>query len=422
VRVLLISANTEAINLLPLPLGLACVAAATARAGHEVVLLNLMFEQDTESALRQAIQDFHPGIIGVSVRNIDDQNMGCPQFLLAPVRQVVATCRSLCPAPIVLGGAGYSIFPESALRYLGADVGIQGEGETVFPHLVDRIARGAALTGLPGIYLPSRPPHSRSFAKNLDDLPLPNPALWIPPMAGHPDLWVPVQSRRGCPWDCSFCSTRLIEGRSIRRRSPGALLKWLADLRAAGCRNFTFVDNTFNLPLAYAKELCRKIIEARLGMNLWCMVYPKWIDSELVELMRRAGCSQISLGFESGSDSVLRNLRKRFNSEEVKLVAKMFADAGIERFGFLLLGGPGETRDSVEESLALAHSLNLEGLKITVGLRIYPQTPLAAAALAEGVITPGDDLLRPRFYLASGLRAWLPQGVAAYKASRPWVN
>jgi len=105
----------------------------------------------------------------------------------------------------------------------------------------------------------------------------------------------------------------------------------------------------------------------------------------------------------------------------VKTVAKMFHEAGIFRRGFLLLGGPGETRESVEESLAFADSLNLDALKVTVGLRIYPETPLAGTALAEGVIRPDDDLLRPRFYLAPRLTDWLPERIAAYKKSRPWV-
>jgi hypothetical protein len=90
--------------------------------------------------------------------------------------------------------------------------------------------------------------------------------------------------------------------------------------------------------------------------------------------------------------------------------------------GFLLLGGPGETKDSVEESLSFADSLNLEALKITVGLRIYPQTPLARTALSEGVIRADEDLLLPRFYLTPELRDWLPERIATYKTSRPWVN
>src|SRR5208337_3628497 len=433
VRVLLISANTETINMPTLPLGLACVAAATRNAGNDVALLNLMFEGDPKLGIRNFIEDFRPNVIGISVRNIDDQNMPHPQFLLAPVKEIIASCRSLSAAPTILGGAGYSIFPESALRYLGADMGIQGEGEVVFPAVVDRIGKGAQVSDVPGICLPGQParvadvgavrePPLRYFEKNLDDLPLPEPGLWIPPGADNRKLWVPVQSRRGCPLDCTFCSTSAIEGRSVRGRSPDRIVKWLAEVRETGCRNFNFVDNTFNLPPTYAKDLCRQVIQAELDLNLWCIIYPKWIDTELVELMRQAGCRQISFGFESGSDRMLRRLRKRFNKKEVSTVSKMFAEAGIERMGFLLLGGPGETKDSVEESLSFADSLNLEALKITVGLRIYPQTPLATTALKEGIIRADEDLLLPRFYLTPELRDWLPGRVADYKTSRPWVN
>lgn len=219
--------------------------------------------------------------------------------------------------------------------------------------------------------------------------------------------------------DCSFCSTSTIEGRPIRRRPADRVVTWLGNLRNAGWRNFNFVDNTFNLPPAYAKDLCRKLIQANLDLNWWCIIYPKWIDAELVELMRKAGCTRISFGFESGCDRMLRSLNKRFNKEEVRAISKLFEEAGIELMGFLLLGGPTETKESVEESLSFADSLNLESLKITVGLRIYPQTPLARIALAEGVIRPDDDLLLPRFYLASELREWLPARVAAYHNSHP---
>ena len=247
-KVLLISANTERTNILPLPLGAALVAAATRRAGHDVILLNLMFEGDTKSAIQDCIAEFRPEVIGISVRNIDDQNMADPKFLLPPVREVVATCRSLCDAPIVVGGAGYSIFPESALRYLGADMGIQGEGETTFPALLERLAKGAPVSGLPGLYLPGQPPADRTFARNLDDLPLPEPGLWIPTVPARSEFWVPVQSRRGCPLDCSFCSTSAIEGRTLRRHSPEAIAAWLEQLASSGFTNFNFVDNTFNLP------------------------------------------------------------------------------------------------------------------------------------------------------------------------------
>ena len=420
-KVLLISANMHTTSIPAFPLGLACVAAATRRAGHETALIDLMFEAHPMPAVGDSIGNLCPDVIGISVRNIDDQVMESPQFLLPPVRKVVATCRRASSAPIVLGGAGYSIFPESALRYLGADMGIRGEGETAFPAMLERVARRAPVSGLPGLYLPGQPPAGRSFVTNLDDLPLPEAKLFMPALSGSADPWVPVQSRRGCPMDCSFCSTSAIEGRPIRRRSPQAIAEWLERLAASGFHNFQFVDSMFNLPPAYAKELCRKILERGLDINLWCLIYPKWIDGELADLMARAGCREISLGFESGSDGMLGSLNKRFQAEEVRTVSRMFADAGIQRRGFLLLGGPGETRESVEESLQFADSLNLDALKVTVGLRIYPETPLAATALAEGVIRPDDDLLWPRFYLAPGLRDWLPERVGGYRAARSWV-
>ena len=173
-NVLLISANMETLNMPPLPLGLACVAAATRSAGHEVALINLMFEEDAARAIRRPLEDFRPDVIGVSVRNIDDQSMEQPRSFLDAAREVIANCRKGCDAPIVLGGAGYSIFPEGTLRYLGADIGIQGEGEAVFPLLLDRMGGGGQLSEIPGVHLPGTPPKGRVFRKDLDDLPLPD--------------------------------------------------------------------------------------------------------------------------------------------------------------------------------------------------------------------------------------------------------
>ncbi len=420
-RVLLIAANTERTNILPLPLGLACVAAACRASGHEAVLLDLMFEADPESAIRHAIEAVRPEVIGISVRNIDDQNMASPRFLLPAVRQFVAVCRSVSNAPVVVGGPGYSIFPESALRYLGADIGVRGEGESVFPALLDRLRVGSDAHGLPGVYLPGRPADDWSFANRLGDLPLPEPDAWIPAVPGSRDFWIPVQGKRGCPMRCSFCSTKDIEGTTTRSRPPEAIATWLEKLAWRGFRSFVFVDNTFNIPPTYAKATCRAIIERGLDLNLWCIVYPKWIDRELVDLMARAGCREVSLGFESGSDRMLLTFNKRFNTREVAAGVELFARAGIRRTGFLLLGGPGETRGTVEASLEFAESLNLTALKITVGLRVYPSTALAATAVSEGVLAPDQELLWPTFYLAPNLRDWLPERIAAYRVSHPSV-
>lgn len=421
-RVLFISANTEQINMPTLPLGLGCVAQATQQAGHDVELVDLMFRDDTGLVLKDAIEGFRPDIIGMSVRNIDDQNRENPTFLLEPVKEIISDCRGLSDVPIVLGGAGYSIFPESALIYLGADMGIQGEGEVAFPVLLEMLKQGADLSRLPCLYLPQ---HSlqgeRIFAKNLDTLPLPDAHLWSPSTLKDHELWMPVQTRRGCPLNCSYCSTSTIEGRIIRRHSPKVVTEWITQLVEARSFQFFFVDNTFNLPPWYAKEICRKLIDTRLDISWWCIIYPKDVDEELVKLMARAGCKQVSLGFESGSEKILKNMNKRFKPEKVRQISEMLTEHGIRRIGFLLLGGPGETKETVDESLAFADSLNLDGLKVTVGIRIYPNTLLAKTAIEESVIEPQNDLLFPRFYLTRGLEDWLPERSKEYRLTRPWV-
>ena len=421
-KVLLISANTEKINMATLPLGLACVAAATQKAGHEVAMVDLMTEKDTQSVLKKTIEGFRPDLIGISVRNIDDQNMVHTRFLLDPVKEIVAACRSFSGAKIVLGGAGYSIFPEVALSFLGADMGIQGEGEVIFPDLLERIERGASLLETPGLYLPGQGhPCKRIFEKSLDRLPLPNADLLSLPYQKE-ELWMPVQTRRGCAMSCSYCSTGMIEGQMLRKHTPETMVDWIARWRKAGVHQFYFVDNTFNLPPSYAKEICRKLIDRDLSIKWWSILYPKHVDRKLAADMARAGCEQVSIGFESGSERILKNMNKKFHLKEVRRISEILSEQGIKRMGFLLLGSPGETRKSVEESLAFADSLKLNSLKITAGVRIYPHTVLAKKAMEEGVIASQDELLFPRFYLARDLEDWLPDTLKDWVITRPhWM-
>jgi len=139
--------------------------------------------------------------------------------------------------------------------------------------------------------------------------------------------------------------------------------------------------------------------------------------------MARAGCKEVSLGFESGSEPVLQALNKQFNPQGVRRISRILGDYGVQRMGFLFLGGPGETRESVEQSLIFADSLNLEMVKVTTGIRIYPHTRLARIAVEEGFISAEDNLLKPRFYLARGLKDWLPETVESWMDARPnWVS
>jgi radical SAM superfamily enzyme YgiQ (UPF0313 family) len=380
-KALLVSANTEPINIPVLPLGLACVTAAVQAAGHEAELLNLMYQQDASEVLKQAIKGFQPELIGISVRNIDDQCMENPRFLLDSVKGVVADCRSLSSAPIVLGGAGYSIFPRSALAYLGADMGIQGEGEKAFVTLLERLSQDADLSGIPGLYTPDKGLQAgvRS-ARDLDDYPLPLPHVHLPTPStlNNGDIWLPF-----------------------------------------GFRKFFFVDSTFNLPSSYAKVLCEHLQKAGFGISWRCILYPWKVDEELVGKMAMAGCEEVSLGFESGSMDILRSMNKRFQPEEVHEISDKLKAYGIHRMGFLLLGGPGENKKTVEESLYFADSLGLEGMKVTTGIRIYPYTPLAQTAVKQGLITKDEELLFPTFYMAGELEDRLRVTLRDWMKERP---
>ena len=421
-RVLLISANTEKINILPMPLGLHYVAAATRNRGHDVRVLDLMTHEESSRPIRNAIGSFHPDVIGVSVRNIDDQDMNDPKFLLAEVKSTVLRCRRLSDAPIVLGGAGYSIFPEAVLAYLGAEMGIQGEGEFVFPELLERLEKGTGLSGLPGLYLKGIGLQGeRTFIHDLSDL----DTSGVHGFCSSYDrgLFVPFQTRRGCPMDCTYCSTAAIEGRRIRRKAPRSAVEELKVFVGQGFRRFFFVDNTFNLPSSYAEEMCRAIIRQGLSIDWMCILYPGRVDEGLIRLMAEAGCKEASLGFESGCERILKIMNKRFGLEEVRKTSLMLEKHGVKQTGFLLLGGPGETRESVLESLSFADSLPLNGLKITQGIRIYPHTKLARIAVNEGLVSPEDDLLKPTFYMVRGIEDWLRETLDAWTAERDhWTS
>ncbi|MGD9121811.1 MAG: radical SAM protein [Desulfobacterales bacterium] len=407
-------------NMPTLPMGLGCVAAATQKAGHDVAFVDLLSAVDIGPLIKKTIHEFAPRVIGISARNIDDQVMQSPRFMLDQAKEVAALCRKLSKAPLVLGGAGYSMFPHSALEYVDADMGIQGEGEVAFPALLKHIEQQSDPGEVPGLYLRGRGLQAkRTYVKDLDSLPFPEPSLLLTANSDTANCWLPFQTRRGCPLDCSYCSTATIEGHRIRQRSPAAAVRELYRWVDAGLNQLFFVDNTFNLPKSYAMELCKRLAAAALGIGWRCIVYPRKISEDLVKTMARAGCSEVSLGFESGNNDILRAMNNRFDVGEIRQANQIFADYGIRRMGFLMLGGPGETRQSVEQSFDFVESLELDALKITLGIRIYPYTDLAKTAIEEGMIASDDDLLFPKFYIDRDLNEWLEGYVKDRRKNRP---
>jgi radical SAM superfamily enzyme YgiQ (UPF0313 family) len=415
-RVLLISENRCRDNLIPFPLGIASVAAAAQQAGHEISCLDLMFSEDPTDDAAERIRSFRPDCIGLAIRNVDNQDKYAGEFFLPAAREVVDAIKSETNAPVVLGGAGFTIFPLACLDYMDLELGIVGEGEQPFVELLQRLEAGAGIDDLPGLAL-------RRDGTEVVNQPGPHvwPGLFPPPDRELFDVtrydWKPgrnqpfvanLQSRRGCHMRCIYCSSPAVEGRAMRTREPGAVADELASLEADhGISTAAFVDSLFNYPADYTRELCREIEARRLSLHWLSNLNPLYCDLETMELMRKAGCTGMSIGNESGSEDILESLKKGFSKEDVIRAVTEAKDLGFRINCFLLLGGPGENEETVKESVELMLELGPDMVSVTVGIRIYPDCELHDIALHEGFIAPEQDLLFPAFYQSPETEPWL---------------
>ena len=430
-RILFISPNRLRLVVPPLPLGLASVVAAV-QDEHQVRVLDFMFAADPLGEVRRLLADFSPDLIAISVRNIDNQDSRHPESFIGEVKDLVNLLRELSAAPIVLGGAGFSIMPRQFMNYLGADFGVAGEGEGAFGEFLSAYGGSRDWETVSGLVWRQGEEWRLNPVQRVADLKeLPRPALeyFTPHLyqeaqgsAKLPGM-VPVQTRRGCPMKCIYCTTPLLEGRRFRSWEPRQVAAWLADWHIKwGLTRFYFVDNLFNCPPGYAHSLCQAIIDLNLPLEWGCLLHPLAPDRELVRLIRRAGGGMVQVGNESGSELMLANLGKGFGREQVETTLQMLQEEGLPFSCFLMLGGPGETRETVEESVALLEKYHPQMVNLTVGVRIYPGLALHRRALEEGVVAPGDDLLWPRFYLSPAIRDWIWEYLAGVTTRHPnWI-
>jgi radical SAM superfamily enzyme YgiQ (UPF0313 family) len=429
-RLLFLSPNQVRLVFLPLPLGLASVVAAVS-AEHEVRVLDFMFQDDPMARVDRAVAEFRPDVIGISVRNIDNQDSVHPEPYFPQVQELVEHLKELGPAPVLLGGAGFSVAPREFMEYTGADFGLVGEGEESFSLFLQAYP-GRDWERVPGLMwrqddgLHQNPP---ARVARLEALPPPalehfTPRLYhdTPGSAGLPGM-IPVQSRRGCPMRCVYCTTPRLEGRAIRAWPPEQVASWLAAWHQEwGLQRFYFVDNIFNCPPDYGRRLCRAIQDLHLPLEWSCLINPAFPDAELFHLIKAAGGSMVQVGNESGSELVLRGLGKGFGLKQVARTLKLLAAADLPYTCFLLLGGPGETPETVRESVALLERYEPKMVNLKAGIRIHPGLPLHRLALAEGVVTSEDNLLWPKFYLAPAIRDWIWGYLEELTARRPnWI-
>lgn len=429
-RILFISPNSLRLIVPPLPLGLASLVAAVQEI-HEVQVLDFMFASDPLEDLRRAVTAFQPELLAVSLRNLDNQDSRNPVCFFPEMREVMTLLREISAAPIILGGGGFNIVPQALMDYLRADFGVVGEGEEAL-----KIFLEAFLTRdwprVPGLVWREGPgwvvnPLRRVAV--LEKLPPPALEYFTPHLyqeaqdSGAPPWMIPVQSRRGCPMGCIYCSTPILEGRRVRAWPPEAVASWLAAWHEKfGLTRFYFVDNIFNHPPDYARRLTLAIKDLHLPLEWACLINPAFPDPELFHLLRESGMVMAQVGNESGSQLILTNLGKRFGRQQVELTLKLLQEEDLPFSCFLMMGGPGETPDTVQESVELLEQYRPRLVNLRAGIRIHPGLPLHRRALAEGLVSPEDNLLWPKFYLAPAIREWIWPYLEEVTARHPnWI-
>ena len=414
-RVLLLNTNRRSDVLAAPPIGLAYIASAAEAAGHRVRFADLCFSRNPLQDTELAIKDFPPEVVGISIRNIDNVNLLYPESYLPGVKEIVGYIRASTRAPIVVGGAGASLCPERVLRELAADFIVTSDGENSFVRLLDCMANGRNPDGIPGVgFLDGQ--EYRSTEQELFGFSSGNPDVgkWVD-MRPYQRLGAPytVQTSRGCRHQCIYCTyNQLLEGSRLRLRPPvdvvdeieEALLKYRPE-------SFEFVDSVFNEPTDHCTAILEEIVRRPWKTQFTAMgVSPKGLDSEVLDLMWRAGFDCFMITPESASEKMIESYRKGFTVDDLVRSAEAIRKTEFSVMWYFLIGGPGETNATLQETLDFTERYIVQTRRppwnmtsFYVGVRLYPGTKLWEIAGEEGFVDGESDPLQQLWYVSKEL-------------------
>lgn len=341
------------------PLGLAYVAAVLEKAGHAVSILdsNVLGLRDNETVAR--IVAFHPTLIGLTATTLTYYR----------TRDLAAQLKIACPeVPIVFGGPHALGMESDILKDRCFDCVVSGEGEFTALDLVNSMDTGKAMTGVVGLSYRDAEGVAVTNARreaiaDLDSLPFPARHL-LPPLA----LYRPkatayrrlpathIFTSRGCPYRCVFCRTAF--GRKVRFHSPEYVIAEIEHLKKDyGVRELKINDDTFTVDVVRVHAICDLILSRQLDVTWSCNVRANLVDRPLLQKMRAAGCWEVAVGLESGSDEILRTLKKGATVEQGVNACRLAAELGLIVRPSFIIGNPGETLSTIEQTIRLAASL-----------------------------------------------------------------
>ena len=412
-KLLIVSANSLAAS----PTGPAYIAGAALRAGHTVEVFECLFAQDVHAEIKECIERFQPDLIGVSIRLvhaylIDETAQYNTRHLdlRENVRQVVNAIRQATSVPVILGGPGFNYYARDWLEYLDLDYGIRGEADFSFPLYLERLERGGSLTDIPGcVYRRDGQifKAARNLVENLDETAFPAYELLDLPGYQQHGISPGILTKRGCAFRCTYCPYRSLEGNQYRLKSPARVVDEIEYIqKLSSPKMIMFCENNFNVPKGHAEAICREIIARKVNVR-WGTgdLRPMGITDEFCQLLKDSGCGYVNLSIESGSDKMLQCMRRGYSAADVRQSLACLEKAGIPFGASLMLGAPGETPETVAESLALTDSFAIPGgTWVTIGICLWtPRQEVLSIARQEGQFTDDRMLFEGANYLSPQL-------------------
>ena len=427
-RILLIATNRHQrlmgrMNAQPAPIGLAYIAGYLDPDRHEVKVLDLMFSDDYLEETERTVREFQPDLIGVSLRNLDNVSYVDPQWTLPATKEVIDKVRSVTEAPIVCGGPGFSLLPEACFAYLGPDIGVAGDGGESFAQLADALESGETYYNLPGMVY-------RDAAGSIVRQGMAYSQFSNPPRFDQLDMaryekagfGIGVVTKLGDAFTNSIIAENNTASWRVLRPIEDVIDE-IQDLKERfGLRKIFFIDSGFNVPMTYAKALCRSLMEADLKIhwNSYLAPVPEACDDEVLELMRDAGSGLVIVSNKAREDTERVSLESRL--EPLRQVCQRCDKVGINYVISQYFGEPGETEETVEAKLNFLREIEPALANLRVGVRIRPDTPTADAAIKEGIIKDENDLISPSFYVAEPVRDWIVDRLTVEAESNPRWN
>ncbi|MCO6452668.1 MAG: cobalamin-dependent protein [Caldilineales bacterium] len=348
----------EMVNAYP-SLGLAYLAAVAEEDGHECRIFD--FGLRPQRSLEDEVQDvvdFHPDLVAFTSMTTS----------YASVEQTARMLKEQTGVTTIIGGPHATTLPHETLENPHIDYLIYGEGEEVFQDFIRAQVAGRDNWGdMTGLWYKEEgrviDGGERELIKDLDALPYPARHLFelnqYPLYAPNGEPMLTVLSSRGCPYNCSFCFKGIV-GRTYRQRSPQSIADELQHvLDNYGVRNFYFIDDLFTIDVRRLDQILDHFIERDMDIRWRCLARVDRVTPDLLDKMYRAGCRQIHYGIESGNEEVLKRTAKHIRLDQVRDAVRWTEESGIHSKGYFILGLPGDTTETMEETIEFAASLDL---------------------------------------------------------------